>query len=114
MVSLILFISAFLFQSLSVNYLVIARILFSVKCLFLAAAWKIVKSWLGPEAISKLKFASKAEVLNYIDPEYLPPHMGGTVKAPAFKYFLSFTQYSVTFLFPEISHWNLLFLITIS
>uniref|UniRef100_A0A3P9MG47 Motile sperm domain containing 2 n=1 Tax=Oryzias latipes TaxID=8090 RepID=A0A3P9MG47_ORYLA len=42
------------------------------------AAWKIVKSWLGPEAISKLKFASKAEVLNYIDPEYLPPHMGGT------------------------------------
>ncbi|XP_024143022.1 motile sperm domain-containing protein 2 [Oryzias melastigma] len=42
------------------------------------AAWKIVKSWLGPEAISKLKFASKAEVLTYIDPEYLPPHMGGT------------------------------------
>uniref|UniRef100_A0A3P9J8X2 Motile sperm domain containing 2 n=1 Tax=Oryzias latipes TaxID=8090 RepID=A0A3P9J8X2_ORYLA len=56
----------------------LSRILFSMKCLFLAAAWKIVRSWLGPEAISKLKFASKAEVLNYIDPEYLPPHMGGT------------------------------------
>ncbi|KAM9709413.1 motile sperm domain-containing protein 2 [Menidia menidia] len=42
------------------------------------AAWKIVKSWLGPEAISKLKFASKSEVQSYIDPEYLPPHMGGT------------------------------------
>ncbi|XP_069010056.1 motile sperm domain-containing protein 2 isoform X1 [Embiotoca jacksoni] len=47
------------------------------------AAWKIVKSWLGPEAISKLKFASKSEVQNFIEPEYLPPHMGGT---DSFKY----------------------------
>ncbi|XP_053352780.1 motile sperm domain-containing protein 2 [Clarias gariepinus] len=42
------------------------------------AAWKIVKTWLGPEAISKLKFVSKSEVTQYIDPEHLPPHMGGT------------------------------------
>ncbi|XP_029980687.1 motile sperm domain-containing protein 2 isoform X2 [Sphaeramia orbicularis] len=42
------------------------------------AAWKIVKSWLGPEAISKLKFASRSEVQTFIDLEYLPPHMGGT------------------------------------
>ncbi|XP_026151478.1 motile sperm domain-containing protein 2 [Mastacembelus armatus] len=42
------------------------------------AAWRIVKSWLGPEAISKLKFASKAEVQTFIDPEYLPPYLGGT------------------------------------
>ncbi|XP_066542700.1 motile sperm domain-containing protein 2 isoform X2 [Hoplias malabaricus] len=42
------------------------------------AAWKIVKTWLGPEAISKLKFASKTEVQTFIGPEYLPPHMGGT------------------------------------
>nr|XP_046260533.1 motile sperm domain-containing protein 2 [Scatophagus argus] len=42
------------------------------------AAWKIVKSWLGPEAISKLKFASKSEIHTFIDPEYLPSHMGGT------------------------------------
>ncbi|XP_041857166.1 motile sperm domain-containing protein 2 [Melanotaenia boesemani] len=42
------------------------------------AAWKIVRSWLGPEAISKLKFASKAEIQTFIGPEYLPPHMGGT------------------------------------
>ncbi|KAI3356277.1 hypothetical protein L3Q82_017528, partial [Scortum barcoo] len=47
------------------------------------AAWKIVKSWLGPEAISKLKFASRSEVLTFISPEYLPPHMGGT---DTFKY----------------------------
>ncbi|KAK5920903.1 hypothetical protein CgunFtcFv8_024654 [Champsocephalus gunnari] len=42
------------------------------------AAWKIVKSWLGPEAVSKLKFASRSEVHGFIDPEYLPAHMGGT------------------------------------
>ncbi|XP_038576562.1 motile sperm domain-containing protein 2 [Micropterus salmoides] len=41
------------------------------------AAWKIVKSWLGPEAISKLKFASRSEIQTFIGPEYLPPHMGG-------------------------------------
>lgn len=43
------------------------------------AAWKIVKSWLGPEAISKLKFASKSEVQNFVNLEHLPPHLGGTV-----------------------------------
>ncbi|XP_037542413.1 motile sperm domain-containing protein 2 [Nematolebias whitei] len=42
------------------------------------AAWKIVRSWLGPEAISKLKFASRAEIQMFISLEYLPPHMGGT------------------------------------
>lgn len=42
------------------------------------AAWKIVKSWLGPEAISKLRFASRTEIQNFIGPEYLPAHMGGT------------------------------------
>ncbi|KAJ8350692.1 hypothetical protein SKAU_G00258220 [Synaphobranchus kaupii] len=42
------------------------------------AAWRIVKTWLGPEAISKLKFVSKSEVQTYIGPEYLQPHMGGT------------------------------------
>ena len=44
-----------------------------------AAAWKIVKTWLGPEAVSKLKFSSRSEVQMFIDPEYLPLHMGGTV-----------------------------------
>ncbi|KAG5283345.1 hypothetical protein AALO_G00041050 [Alosa alosa] len=42
------------------------------------AAWKIVKTWLGPEAISKLKFVNKSEMQTYISPEHLPPHMGGT------------------------------------
>ncbi|XP_052004461.1 motile sperm domain-containing protein 2-like [Xyrauchen texanus] len=42
------------------------------------AAWKIVKTWLGPEAISKLKFVSKTDIQTYVDPEHLPPHMGGT------------------------------------
>uniref|UniRef100_A0A3P9MXS9 Motile sperm domain containing 2 n=1 Tax=Poecilia reticulata TaxID=8081 RepID=A0A3P9MXS9_POERE len=42
------------------------------------AAWKIIKSWLGPEAIAKLKFATKAEVHTYIGAEHLPPHLGGS------------------------------------
>uniref|UniRef100_A0A452TH51 Motile sperm domain containing 2 n=1 Tax=Ursus maritimus TaxID=29073 RepID=A0A452TH51_URSMA len=42
------------------------------------AAFKIVKSWLGPEAVSLLKFTSKNEVQDYVSVEYLPPHMGGT------------------------------------
>ncbi|KAJ1116654.1 hypothetical protein NDU88_004860 [Pleurodeles waltl] len=42
------------------------------------AAFKIVKSWLGPEAINMLKFTNKSEVQEYISSEYLPPHMGGS------------------------------------
>ncbi|OBS71434.1 hypothetical protein A6R68_00011 [Neotoma lepida] len=43
------------------------------------AAFKIVKSWLGPEAVSLLKFTSKNEIQEYVSVEYLPPHMGGTI-----------------------------------
>ncbi|KAA0715377.1 Motile sperm domain-containing protein 2 [Triplophysa tibetana] len=42
------------------------------------AAWKIVKTWLGPEAIGKLRFVSKSDIQTFIDPEHLLPHMGGT------------------------------------
>ncbi|XP_069617144.1 motile sperm domain-containing protein 2 isoform X2 [Ranitomeya imitator] len=42
------------------------------------AAFKIVKGWLGPEAINMLKFVNRSEVQDYISAEYLPPHMGGT------------------------------------
>uniref|UniRef100_UPI00398ECFB1 motile sperm domain-containing protein 2 isoform X1 n=1 Tax=Pristiophorus japonicus TaxID=55135 RepID=UPI00398ECFB1 len=41
------------------------------------AAWKIVKTWLGPDAVSMLKFANKSDVQEYINIEYLPAHMGG-------------------------------------
>ncbi|OXB80363.1 UNVERIFIED_CONTAM: hypothetical protein H355_012796 [Colinus virginianus] len=47
------------------------------------AAFKIVKGWLGPDAISMLKFTNKSDVQEYISGEYLPPHMGGT---DSFKY----------------------------
>nr|DBA34380.1 TPA: hypothetical protein GDO54_001942 [Pyxicephalus adspersus] len=42
------------------------------------SAFKIVKGWLGPEAINMLKFVNRNEVQDYISSEYLPPHMGGT------------------------------------
>ncbi|GAB1303278.1 Motile sperm domain-containing protein 2 [Apodemus speciosus] len=44
------------------------------------SAFRIVKSWLGPEAVSLLKFTSKNEIQEYVSVEYLPPHMGGTVR----------------------------------
>ncbi|KAL0963615.1 hypothetical protein UPYG_G00308640 [Umbra pygmaea] len=44
----------------------------------MTAAWRIVKTWLGPEAISKLKFVSRTDLQTFIGTEYLPPHMGGT------------------------------------
>ncbi|KAG9486107.1 hypothetical protein GDO78_008925, partial [Eleutherodactylus coqui] len=42
------------------------------------AAFKIVKGWLGPEAINMLKFVNRSEIQDYISAEYLLPHMGGT------------------------------------
>ncbi|KAM3857103.1 motile sperm domain-containing protein 2-like [Diretmus argenteus] len=42
------------------------------------AAWRIVRTWLGPDAISKVKFVARSDVQTYIDPEHLPFHMGGT------------------------------------
>uniref|UniRef100_A0A670IGD8 Motile sperm domain containing 2 n=1 Tax=Podarcis muralis TaxID=64176 RepID=A0A670IGD8_PODMU len=47
------------------------------------AAFKIVKSWLGPEAVGLLKLTNKNEIQEYISAEYLPPYMGGT---DTFKY----------------------------
>ncbi|XP_056157426.1 motile sperm domain-containing protein 2-like [Lampris incognitus] len=41
-------------------------------------AWKIVRTWLGPDAINKVKFVSRSEIHTHIDPEHLPLHMGGT------------------------------------
>ncbi|MEE6468349.1 hypothetical protein FKM82_008265 [Ascaphus truei] len=42
------------------------------------AAFKIVKGWLGPEAINLLKFVNKIDIQDYISVEHIPPHMGGT------------------------------------
>ncbi|KAM4602186.1 motile sperm domain-containing protein 2-like [Polymixia lowei] len=44
----------------------------------LLSAWKIVKTWLGHDAIDKLRFVSRNDVQAYIDQEHLPSHMGGT------------------------------------
>ncbi|KAG8450375.1 hypothetical protein GDO86_002867 [Hymenochirus boettgeri] len=44
----------------------------------LNAAFKIIKSWLGPDAVNLLKFVNKSQIQDYISAEYLPPHMGGT------------------------------------
>lgn len=46
---------------------------------FYLAAFKLVKTWLGPDAVGFLKTVSKNDIQEYISAEYLPPYMGGTV-----------------------------------
>uniref|UniRef100_A0A4W3I0V2 Motile sperm domain containing 2 n=1 Tax=Callorhinchus milii TaxID=7868 RepID=A0A4W3I0V2_CALMI len=64
------------------NLIYTAHVMYSKMIIYempwiMTAAWKIVKSWLGPEAVSLLRFANKNDVQEYISIEYLPPHMGG-------------------------------------
>ncbi|XP_025085499.1 motile sperm domain-containing protein 2-like isoform X2 [Pomacea canaliculata] len=44
------------------------------------AAWRIIKTWLSAEAISKIKFVTKLDIQDYIAADQLPEHMGGTDK----------------------------------
>lgn len=45
----------------------------------LNAAWRIVKSWLDSSAQKKIIFVDKKAIKEYIDPDNLPPHVGGNV-----------------------------------
>ncbi|XP_033743770.1 motile sperm domain-containing protein 2-like isoform X2 [Pecten maximus] len=49
------------------------------------AAWKIIKAWLSPQAIQKIKFVGKSDIQEYINKDQLMEHMGGTDKFQ-FKY----------------------------
>lgn len=42
------------------------------------AAWKIVKTWLSPEAVNKIRFLSKADLTELIDEDKLLTRLGGT------------------------------------
>ncbi|XP_068718131.1 motile sperm domain-containing protein 2-like isoform X2 [Montipora capricornis] len=42
------------------------------------AAWKIVNTWLSPEAVNKIKFLSKADLPELIDEDKLLRRLGGT------------------------------------
>ncbi|XP_073252756.1 motile sperm domain-containing protein 2-like [Porites lutea] len=44
----------------------------------LSAAWKIIKSWLSPEAVNKIRFLSKAELKELVDEDKLLTRLGGT------------------------------------
>ena len=43
----------------------------------LTAAWKIVKTWLSTEGISKIKFVNKAEIVHYVAQDQLLKSLGG-------------------------------------
>ena len=46
---------------------------------YYSAAWKVIKSWLSPQAVAKMKFTSKSDIQMYIDKDKLLERMGGTV-----------------------------------
>ncbi|KAK7496486.1 hypothetical protein BaRGS_00012138 [Batillaria attramentaria] len=51
------------------------------------AAWKVIKTWLSQEAISKIKFVTKSDAHTYIDRDQLFEHMGGTAKFDSVQYY---------------------------
>ncbi|GAB1601594.1 motile sperm domain-containing protein 2-like isoform X2 [Argonauta hians] len=44
------------------------------------AAWKIIKTWLSPEAVQKIKFVDKTTIQEFISRDNLMEQMGGTDK----------------------------------
>ncbi|CAI9732204.1 Hypothetical predicted protein [Octopus vulgaris] len=44
------------------------------------AAWKIIKTWLSPEAVQKIKFVDKGTIQEFISRDKLMEQMGGTDK----------------------------------
>ncbi|XP_035681813.1 motile sperm domain-containing protein 2-like [Branchiostoma floridae] len=44
----------------------------------LNTAWKIIKTWLPPDSVKKIKFVNRSEVQQYIAPDQLATRMGGT------------------------------------
>ena len=43
------------------------------------AAWKVIKTWLSAEALTKTKFVTKSDIQAYIGKDELLEHMGGSV-----------------------------------
>lgn len=41
------------------------------------AAWKIIKSWLPAAAVKKIKFLTKANILEYVAEDQRPEAWGG-------------------------------------
>lgn len=42
------------------------------------AAWKVIRSWMMPEASERVKMVNKTQITEFIDPKDLPVRMGGT------------------------------------
>ena len=46
----------------------------------LKTAWNIIKTWMTPEAIARVKFVKNDELQQYVCSEFIPTHMGGQFK----------------------------------
>ncbi|CAF2867549.1 unnamed protein product, partial [Rotaria sp. Silwood2] len=44
----------------------------------LSAAWKLIRTWMSSEADRYIKFTDTKSITDYISPDQLPKHMGGT------------------------------------
>lgn len=74
----------FLIHCFQVYYpCLLAKILIFELPWIMTAAWKMVKTWLGPDAVDKLQFVTRADVQTHVAADHLPAHMGGT---DAFEY----------------------------
>ncbi|CAF1379235.1 unnamed protein product, partial [Didymodactylos carnosus] len=62
-------------------YMLIYRLPF-----ILTAAWKIIKGWLSAEAEYFIKFVDQKTIGQYISPDQLFTHMGGSVSI--YSYFI--------------------------
>lgn len=45
----------------------------------LNAMWKIIKGWLPPKSVDKIKFVDKKSILTYVSQDQLLPEWGGTI-----------------------------------
>ena len=46
----------------------------------LKTAWNIIKTWMKPESIARVKFVKGDELQQYVCSEFIPTHMGGQYK----------------------------------
>lgn len=56
------------------------------------AAWKIIKSWLPAAAVKKIKFLTKANILEYVAEDQRPEAWGGKLAWMSWKQVLRTTE----------------------
>ncbi len=45
---------------------------------YFLAAWRLIRTWMAPEAEQFVKFVDNKSITDYVSPDQLTPAMGGT------------------------------------